>query len=191
MCEGVAAKFASSVGCVEDPAAAAAPAPPAPRCPVSRRCPVHFSSFSRSFSSMFSSSVLLCVFVSRPTETVTFLGKTTSLPKLVVDFPLRKDTFRNTWKSSRFFACENKTLEIFGDFPFVFLALFFMFLHFLHFFIHSSSFSSFFHILSFLLTFHLCAQYQKHYANDAEELERNGLFKKSKARVAKLNALNP
>merc|ERR1711991_157609 len=34
-------------------------------------------------------------------------------------------------------------------------------------------------------------QYQKHYANDAEELERYGLFKKSKARVAKLNALNP
>ena len=34
-------------------------------------------------------------------------------------------------------------------------------------------------------------QYQKSYANDAEELERYGLFKKSKARVAKLNALNP
>jgi len=34
-------------------------------------------------------------------------------------------------------------------------------------------------------------QYQKYYANDAEELERYGLFKKSKARVAKLNALNP
>merc|ERR1712136_121355 len=34
-------------------------------------------------------------------------------------------------------------------------------------------------------------QYQKHYANDAEELERYGLFKNSKARVAKLNALNP
>ena len=35
-----------------------------------------------------------------------------------------------------------------------------------------------------------CTQYQKHYANDAEELERHGLFKKSKASVAKLNALN-
>ena len=34
-------------------------------------------------------------------------------------------------------------------------------------------------------------QYQKYYANDAQELERYGLFKKSKARVAKLNALNP
>jgi len=39
--------------------------------------------------------------------------------------------------------------------------------------------------------FHLCTQYQKHHANDAEELERYGLFKKSKARMTKLNALNP
>ena len=30
-----------------------------------------------------------------------------------------------------------------------------------------------------------CTQYQKHYANDADELERYGLFKKSKASVAK------
>ena len=31
----------------------------------------------------------------------------------------------------------------------------------------------------------LCrTQYQKHYANDADELERNGLFKKSQASVA-------
>ena len=36
-----------------------------------------------------------------------------------------------------------------------------------------------------------CTQYQKHYANDAEELERYGLFKKSKTHVSKLNALNP
>ena len=35
-----------------------------------------------------------------------------------------------------------------------------------------------------------CTQYRKHCANDAEELERDGLFKKSKARIAKLNALN-
>ena len=28
-----------------------------------------------------------------------------------------------------------------------------------------------------------CTQYQKHYANDADELERYGPFKKSKARV--------
>eukprot|EP00450_Noctiluca_scintillans_P034621 CAMPEP_0194549774 /NCGR_PEP_ID=MMETSP0253-20130528/95374_1 /TAXON_ID=2966 /ORGANISM="Noctiluca scintillans" /LENGTH=384 /DNA_ID=CAMNT_0039397207 /DNA_START=238 /DNA_END=1391 /DNA_ORIENTATION=- len=34
-------------------------------------------------------------------------------------------------------------------------------------------------------------QYQKHYANDAEEMERYGLYKKSKSRVEKLNALNP
>ena len=39
--------------------------------------------------------------------------------------------------------------------------------------------------------FAYCTQYQKHYANDAEELERYGLFKKSKARAAKLDALNP
>ena len=31
----------------------------------------------------------------------------------------------------------------------------------------------------------------EHYANDTEELERCGLFKKSKTHVAKLNALNP
>ena len=31
----------------------------------------------------------------------------------------------------------------------------------------------------------------EHYVNDAEELEGYGLFKKSKIRVAKLNALNP
>ena len=34
------------------------------------------------------------------------------------------------------------------------------------------------------------ALFFKHYANNAEELERYDLFKKSKARVAKLNALN-
>ena len=34
-------------------------------------------------------------------------------------------------------------------------------------------------------------QYQKHYANDAEELNHYDLFKESKPRVAKLNALNP
>ena len=33
-------------------------------------------------------------------------------------------------------------------------------------------------------------QYLKHYANDADELERYGFFKKSKANVVKLNALN-
>jgi len=36
-----------------------------------------------------------------------------------------------------------------------------------------------------------CTHYQKHYANDADELERYGLFKTSKASVAKLDALNP
>jgi len=35
-----------------------------------------------------------------------------------------------------------------------------------------------------------CTQYHKHYANDAEELKRFGLFNKSKASVAKLNASN-
>ena len=34
-------------------------------------------------------------------------------------------------------------------------------------------------------------KYQKHHANDAEELNHYDLFKKSKARVAMLNALNP
>ena len=43
----------------------------------------------------------------------------------------------------------------------------------------------------FLKNVHLCTQYQKYHANDAEELERYGLFKKSKARITKLNALNP
>ena len=36
-----------------------------------------------------------------------------------------------------------------------------------------------------------CTQYQKHYANDTEESERYGPFKKSKTHVAKLSALNP
>ena len=34
-------------------------------------------------------------------------------------------------------------------------------------------------------------QYQKHHANDADELKRYDFFKKSKANVAKLNELNP
>ena len=34
-------------------------------------------------------------------------------------------------------------------------------------------------------------QHLKHYANDAEVLKHHDLFRKSKARVAKLNALNP
>ena len=33
--------------------------------------------------------------------------------------------------------------------------------------------------------------HQKHYANDEEQLARYWLFKQSKARAAKLNALNP
>ena len=41
------------------------------------------------------------------------------------------------------------------------------------------------------LLYACCTQQQKHCANDADELERYGLFKKSKANVAKLNALNP
>ena len=32
---------------------------------------------------------------------------------------------------------------------------------------------------------------QKHYENDTDELKRYGFFKKSKANVMKLNALNP
>ena len=36
-----------------------------------------------------------------------------------------------------------------------------------------------------------CTQFWKHYGNDADELKRYGLFKISKARVTKLNALNP
>ena len=34
-------------------------------------------------------------------------------------------------------------------------------------------------------------QYQKHYSNDAEELNHYDLFKESGARVAELDALNP
>ena len=41
------------------------------------------------------------------------------------------------------------------------------------------------------LLYAYCSQDQKHYANDAEELERYGHFKKSKALVAKPTALNP
>ena len=36
-----------------------------------------------------------------------------------------------------------------------------------------------------------CTQYHKHHANDADELERHGLFEKSKANLAKLMVLNP
>ena len=36
-----------------------------------------------------------------------------------------------------------------------------------------------------------CTQYWKHYANDADALERYGLFEKLNTHVAKLNALNP
>ena len=48
-----------------------------------------------------------------------------------------------------------------------------------------------FSLFPFFEEFHLCTQHQKHHANDAEELERYGLFKKSKARITKLNALSP
>ena len=41
------------------------------------------------------------------------------------------------------------------------------------------------------LLYAYCTQYQMHYANDADELERFGFFEKSKTNVAKLNALNP
>ena len=40
------------------------------------------------------------------------------------------------------------------------------------------------------LLYAYCTHYHKHYANDAEELKRYGLFKKAKASVAKLNASN-
>ena len=46
-------------------------------------------------------------------------------------------------------------------------------------------------LIEILKNFHLCTQYQKYHANDAEEMERYGLFKKSKVRITKLNALNP
>ena len=36
-----------------------------------------------------------------------------------------------------------------------------------------------------------CTRFQKHYANDADELERCGFFEKSNTNAAKLNALNP
>ena len=54
------------------------------------------------------------------------------------------------WKSSRVLRVKTKTLEIFGDFAFVFC----MFLHFLPFF-HFSFFPCFFFLFFFFLLFHL------------------------------------
>ena len=94
----------------------------------------------------------MCVFVSRPVETVTFPQKKSDHTKWVVDF-LRENTHaeNQSWKSSRIssntFITTTATLEIFEDSAFfmffVFYCLqFFIFLHFFIFFI-------FFHFLHF------------------------------------------
>ena len=103
----------------------------------------------------------MCVFVSRPMKIVTYLRKKKNgdHPKRVVDFPLERDTFRNTimeivkkfnekrynnngkpWKSS-------KILRVNPNFL-IFLSFFIIFLHFSFFsffiFLHFFNFSFFF-----------------------------------------------
>ena len=46
----------------------------------------------------------MCVLVSRPIEIVT-LRKNGEISNWVVEFLRLKDTFRNTWKSSRIYVC--------------------------------------------------------------------------------------
>ena len=84
----------------------------------------------------------LCVFVSRPMKIVTFLKKNGETPKLVVDFLLERDTFRNKtmeiekdfneksynnngkpWKSSRIL-CEKPNFFTFYCASFFFIFLF-------------------------------------------------------------------
>ena len=104
------------------------------------------------------------MFVSSPMKIVTFLRKSDYLPKLVVDFPLERDTFRNKimeivqdfdeksynnngkpWKSSRIsrvnpiFSFFVLFSSIFSIFSFFFIFIFFIF------FIFSIFFSFFFH----------------------------------------------
>ena len=63
------------------------------------------------------------------------------------------------------------------------LFLFFFFFSFLFFFV--LFFSPFFFLFDEIRPLYaFCTQYQQHHANDPDELERDGLFKKSKARVA-------
>ena len=102
----------------------------------------------------------MCVFVSRPMKILTFPWKNGDLPKLVVDFPWERDTFRNKimeivedfdeksynnngkpWKSSRILRVNQ-----FVSFSFLFSSFFFIFLHFFRSFI-------FFHFLSFSFIF--------------------------------------
>ena len=125
----------------------------------------------------------MCVFVSRPMKSVTFLWKNDYTPKRVVDFPRETDTFRNKimeivkdfdeknynnngkpWKSSRIlrvnpiFHCSFIYFIIFLHFSFFLFSFFFIFsfFHFFFSFFHFSfifSFFIFFHFLSFSFIF--------------------------------------
>ena len=55
---------------------------------------VRWADLSDFFSFIFVGK--MCVFVSRPMKSVTFLRKNDYTPKRVVDFPRERDTFRNT-----------------------------------------------------------------------------------------------
>ena len=115
----------------------------------------------------------MCVFVSRPTEIVTFLRKNGDLAKRVVHFLWERDTFLNkimeiveefyekcynnngkTWKSSKIlrvkpnffiFHCSS-FFVIFSFFIFSFFHFFISFIFFIFFIFSFSSFSSFFYI---------------------------------------------
>ena len=80
------------------------------------------------------------VFVSRPMKIVTFLRKNADTPKRVVDFPLKRDTFRNKIMEivedldEKSYNNNGKPLEIVEDFACESIFLFFSFFHFSHFF---------------------------------------------------------
>ena len=61
----------------------------------------------------------MCVFVSRPMKTVTFLRKNGDLPKRVVDFPREETHIPNQNRGNRRdFACESKFLHFSCSFMF-------------------------------------------------------------------------
>ena len=107
----------------------------------------------------------MCVFVSRPMKIVTFLRKIGDTPKRVVDFPLKRDTFRNKIMEivedfdEKSYNNNGKPLEIVEDFAsesifFIFLSFSIIFLHFFVF-VHSFIFFIFslffiFHFFNFL-----------------------------------------
>ena len=86
----------------------------------------------------------MCVFVSRPMKIATFLRKNGETPKLVVDFPRSRDTFRNkTMEIVKDFECETKFLRFFHCSSFsVIFQVFFLFSisSFFFIFLHCSSF---------------------------------------------------